>query len=75
MVPAFLVDMDELPTHEVSGKLNKQALPPVDLSTGHVVGRERFVSPEGDCSTLPRNNVEFQLHTIWCEIMNMHQPD
>ena len=42
MVPAFLVDMDELPTHQVSGKLNKKALPPVDLSTGHVVGRERF---------------------------------
>ena len=66
--------MDELPTHEVSGKLNKKALPPVDLSTGQVVGRERFISSEGDC-TLSRNDVENQLHTIWCDIMNMHQID
>ena len=72
MVPAFLVDMDELPTHEVSGKLNKKALPPVDLSSGHVVGR--FMSTEGDC-TLPRNDTEFQLHAIWCDIMNLHQID
>jgi len=74
MVPAFLVDMDELPTHEVSGKLNKKALPAVDLTTGHVVGRDRFISAEGDC-TLPRNDTEFKLHTIWCDIMNMHQID
>ena len=33
-----------------------------------------FVSAEGDC-TLPRNDIEFQLHTVWCEIMNMHQID
>lgn len=76
MVPAFLVDMVELPTHEVSGKLNKKALPAVDSSTGRVEGREGNLisSDEGDC-TLPRNPTEAQLHTIWCESMNLHQID
>jgi len=74
MVPAFLVDMEDLPTHEVSGKLDKKALPKVDLSTGQVVGRTN-VSTEGADCTLARNDTEATLHAIWCEIMNMHQID
>ena len=73
MVPAFLVDMEELPTHEVSGKLDKKALPKVDLSTGQVVGR--VISSEGADCTVPRNETEAKLHAIWCDIMNMHQID
>ena len=73
MVPAFLVDMEELPTHEVSGKLDKKALPKVNLSTGQVVGRE--ISTEDSDCTVPRNETETELHTLWCEIMNMHQID
>jgi len=74
MVPAFVVDLDELPTHEVSGKLNKKALPPVDLATGQIAGRQRSVSTENDC-TMPRSTLEFELHKIWCNIMSMQQID
>lgn len=73
MVPAFLVDMEELPTHEVSGKLDKRALPKVDLSTGQVEGRV-ISGKDADC-TAPRNVTEATLHAIWCEIMNLHQID
>jgi len=74
MIPAFLVELDELPTHEVSGKLNKKALPVVDIKTGNFAGRRRTVSTEFDCIS-PRNELERKLHDIWCKIMNTQQID
>jgi len=76
MVPSYLVQLAELPTHEVSGKLNKKALPPVDVTTGRLAGaRERsYSTEEGDC-TWPRNDIERALHDLWCETMTMRQID
>ncbi|GBG30972.1 L-2-aminoadipate reductase [Hondaea fermentalgiana] len=74
MVPAFVIDLEELPTHEVSGKLDKKSLPPVDLATGQLAGRNRSMSTENDV-TLPRSTLEFELHKIWCNVMNMRQID
>lgn len=75
MVPAFLVDLEELPTHEVSGKLDKKGLPPVNVKTGQVIGREKETSTEENDCTPPRNPTEAQLHAIWCDSMNLHQID
>jgi len=74
MVPAFLVDLPALPTHEVSGKLDKKALPKVDLSTGTIPGRERCSSAMDDC-TPPQTEMQGKLHAIWCDIMKMRQID
>mmetsp|Transcript_5586 Transcript_5586/g.10471 ORF Transcript_5586/g.10471 Transcript_5586/m.10471 type:complete len:1297 (+) Transcript_5586:166-4056(+) len=75
MVPAYLVEMNELPTHEVSGKLNKKALPPVDTTPkSQATTKDRSQSTELDCA-LPRTDLEWDLLKIWCQIMNMQQID
>lgn len=72
MVPAYIIDLPFLPTHEVSGKLDKSQLPKVDPTTGTIPGRKQQVSD--DC-TPPQTEMQKKLHSIWCDIMNMRQID
>jgi hypothetical protein len=69
-----------LATHEVSGKAQQKGLasscgPCVRLDMSSLVGRERFDSPKGDCTLVPRNNVEFQLATHYLVWNYEYAPD
>ncbi|KNC76192.1 hypothetical protein SARC_11296 [Sphaeroforma arctica JP610] len=82
MIPAYMLDMVELPTNEVSGKLNKKALPVVDVQSGAFVypatagGKSRRVSANEMVGvTTPRTDLELRLLGVWCEVMKMHQID
>ena len=44
MIPSFLVELEELPTHAVSGKLDKGKLPKVDVRGGGCAGREVWLA-------------------------------
>ena len=73
MIPSFLVELEELPTHAVSGKLDKGKLPKVDVRGG---GGEVGVGAgaDSDC-TSPRTKAERDLHEIWCDLMKLAKID
>eukprot|EP01134_Creolimax_fragrantissima_P002349 CFRG2349T1 len=85
MIPAYVIDLKELPTHPVSGKLNKKALPSVDAKLGKFIFDEGtraeplrcnpHVLSEQDSVTTPRTVAEEVMLRVWCEVMKIYQID
>ena len=62
MVPAFFVELEELPLLP-SGKVDQRALP--EPAVGNAIARPAGIEP--------RSNVERQLASIWRELLNIEQ--
>jgi len=79
MIPAYFVELSQMPRHEVSGKLDFKGLPKVNTKTGKAVGPgvkngDNALSTGSD-TTSPRTDSERTLHVIWCKILGMPQID
>ena len=82
MIPAYFVEMVDMPRHEVSGKLDWKALPKVDVKTGKAEGGAKGVKDDTDAlstgsddKTSPRTDSERTLHDIWTSILGMPKID
>ncbi|OCF32021.1 hypothetical protein I316_06407 [Kwoniella heveanensis BCC8398] len=62
MIPALWVEMNELPTHGVSGKIDLKALPPPPSPKTPVTGTEKEANTEIKVETVIR---------LWSEVLNM----
>jgi acyl-coenzyme A synthetase/AMP-(fatty) acid ligase/acyl carrier protein len=62
MVPADIVVLDELPLTPM-GKIDRQSLPPPDLSQPDSVGK----------LVAPQNPTEVQIAKIWCDVLRVEQ--
>ncbi|CAG0891481.1 unnamed protein product, partial [Cyprideis torosa] len=64
MVPSVFVMMESLPTLPASGKLDKKALPKVDISTVVL-----------DIEALPSTSTEKEIAKLWCHVLRVSAVD
>ncbi|CAF1209754.1 unnamed protein product [Adineta steineri] len=67
MIPSIFIILEKLPLSP-NGKVDRKCLPPPDLSLLTLSSTSSTIALENR-SNLPQNQLQKQIHDIWCEIL------
>ncbi|CAF4197010.1 unnamed protein product, partial [Adineta steineri] len=64
MIPSFFIILDKLPLNQ-NGKVDRKQLPSPDFSLSTLLSSDK--------SDTPLNQLEEQIHTIWCQVLHCNK--